>query len=105
MAPQSNKMVYEWESKRDECFMMYITQNKSLEEIIEFYRRQNFVPRYVVDSTALRQPDGQMRYVTLAVHSIFLPKALPFETILNRAAQSSRIYSLTPLSSPLSSSS
>ena len=43
-------MVYEWENKRDECYDMYITENKSLEEIIEFYRGQNFAPRYVVDS-------------------------------------------------------
>ena len=46
-------MVYEWDtSKRDECYRMYITEKKPLEEIIEFYRAQNFVPRYVVDSTS-----------------------------------------------------
>lgn len=45
-------MVYEWDNKRDECYCMYITENKSLEEIVGFYRSQNFVPRYVVDSTA-----------------------------------------------------
>ena len=55
-----SKMVYEWEIRRDEIYNMYITQNKSLEELIEFYRPQNFVPRYVVDSTALRQPVAQM---------------------------------------------
>ena len=56
------KMVYEWDNKRDECFDLYITQNKSLEEIIDFYKGQNFAPRYVVDSTALvlRQPLVQM---------------------------------------------
>lgn len=50
------KMVYEWDNKRDECYVMYITENRSLDEIIEFYKGQNFAPRYVVDSTALRQP-------------------------------------------------
>ena len=49
-----SKMVYEWEIRRNEIYDMYITQNKSLEEIIEYYRAQKFVPRYVVDSTALR---------------------------------------------------
>ncbi|KAL6713775.1 hypothetical protein ACLMJK_008267 [Lecanora helva] len=38
------KMVYEWEQRRDEIYDMYITQNKSLEEIMDFYRPQNFVP-------------------------------------------------------------
>lgn len=51
-----DKMVYEWDNKRDECYVMYITENKSLDEIIEFYKGQDFAPRYVVDSTALRQP-------------------------------------------------
>lgn len=50
------KMVYEWDNKRDECYVMYITENKSLDEIIEFYKNQNFAPRYVVNSTVLRQP-------------------------------------------------
>ena len=45
------KMVYEWDGKRDECYRLYITENKSLEDIVELYRVQNFVPRYVVDST------------------------------------------------------
>lgn len=45
-------MVYNWENKRDEIYVMYITENKSLDEIIEFYRGQNFAPRYVVDYTA-----------------------------------------------------
>lgn len=54
------KMVYEWDNRRDEIYTMYITENKSLEEIIEFYRAQNFAPRYVVDSTVLRQPVVQM---------------------------------------------
>lgn len=49
-----NKMVYEWDQKRDECYVMYITQNRSLDEIIDFYRERNFAPRYVVvDSTGV----------------------------------------------------
>ena len=46
------KMVYEWDNKRDECFNMYITENKSLEEIIAHFRDdKNFTPRYLASCT------------------------------------------------------
>ena len=46
------KMVYEWDNKREECFNMYITENKSLEEIIAHFRDdKNFTPRYLASCT------------------------------------------------------
>ena len=46
------KMVYDWDNKRDICFDMYITENKSLEEIIAHFRDdKNFTPRYVAACT------------------------------------------------------
>ena len=46
------KMVYEWDNKREECFNMYITENKSLEEIIAHFRDdKNFTPRYPASCT------------------------------------------------------
>ena len=46
------KMVYEWDNKREDCFNMYITENKSLEEIIAHFRDdKNFTPRYLASCT------------------------------------------------------
>jgi len=75
-------MVYEWDNKRDECYFMYITEKKSLEEIIEFYKGQNFAPRYVVDSTAL---STAATCATFALKLIFKPTpstVLPTERFL-----------------------
>ena len=45
-------MVYEWDNKLDECYNLYITENKSLEEIIAHFRDdKNFTPRYVDSCT------------------------------------------------------
>ena len=50
------KMVYEWDNKRDECYNLYITENKSLEEIIAHFRDdKNFTPRYVDSCTHTRR--------------------------------------------------
>lgn len=69
------KMVYDWDDKRDECYVMYITENKSLDEIIEFYKRKDFAPRYVVDSTALRQTVAHWLFCsTSCVHGLWSSK-------------------------------
>ena len=42
------RMVYDWEGKEELCYKLYITENKSLEEIMEFFKvTQDFTPRYV----------------------------------------------------------
>lgn len=42
------RMVYDWEGKEELCYKLYITENKSLEEIMEFFKlHQDFTPRYV----------------------------------------------------------
>lgn len=44
------RMVYDWEGKEELCYKLYITENKSLEEIMEFFKvTQDFAPRYVVE--------------------------------------------------------
>ena len=43
--PPDGKMVYDWAEKRDICYYMYITESKSLEDIIEYWREKNFTPR------------------------------------------------------------
>ena len=41
-------MVYDWEGKEAVCYKLYITENKSLEEIMEFFKvTEDFTPRYV----------------------------------------------------------
>lgn len=41
------KMVYDWDSAKEEtCYRMYIEEKRSLEEIMEYYKSQNFTPRY-----------------------------------------------------------
>lgn len=41
-------MVYDWEGKEATCFQMYIQENQSLEEIMEYFKvEHNFAPRYV----------------------------------------------------------
>ena len=38
-------MVYDWEGKEHVCHRMYIEEKKSLEEIMEYMRREmNFAP-------------------------------------------------------------
>ncbi|KAK5950740.1 hypothetical protein OHC33_008123 [Knufia fluminis] len=38
-------MVYEWDQYRDECFRLYITERKSLEDIMQWMKEQhNFAP-------------------------------------------------------------
>lgn len=40
------KMVYDWDSAKEEtCYRMYIEEKRSLEEIMEYYKNQNFTPR------------------------------------------------------------
>lgn len=39
-------MVYDWEGKEELCYKLYITENKSLEEIMEFFKvNDDFTPR------------------------------------------------------------
>lgn len=41
------KMVYDWESKEELCYRMYIEEKKSLDEIIEYLKEEHqFTPRY-----------------------------------------------------------
>ncbi len=43
---QMPKMVYDWASKEDICYDLYINQKKPLEEIMEYLRdRHDFTPR------------------------------------------------------------
>ena len=40
-------MVYDWESKEEICYRLYIEEKKSLEEIMEFMKENyKFAPRY-----------------------------------------------------------
>jgi hypothetical protein len=39
-------MVYDWDNAKEEtCYRMYIEEKRSLEEIMEYYKNQNFTPR------------------------------------------------------------
>jgi hypothetical protein len=41
-------MVYDWDSGKEEiCYRMYIEEKRSLEEIMDYFKNQNFTPRYV----------------------------------------------------------
>lgn len=52
-AKVTGEMVYDWEGKETTCYEMYITQNKSLEEIMELFKVEyNFAPRYVILSSS-----------------------------------------------------
>ena len=45
---EDDNMVYDWEGKEATCFQMYIQENRSLEEIMEYFKvEHNFAPRYV----------------------------------------------------------
>ncbi len=72
------KMVYEWDDKRDACYVMYIMENKSLDEIIEFYKNKSFAPRYVVDS--LRQPAAHWLFWSTPL-ILLLPWAAELRTL------------------------
>lgn len=50
---EDGNMVYDWEGKEATCFQMYIQENKSLEDIMEFFKLEhNFAPRYVMKRRA-----------------------------------------------------
>lgn len=72
------KMVYEWDDKRDACYVMYIMENKSLDEIMEFYKNKSFAPRYVVDS--LRQPAARWLFWSTRLN-LLLPCAVELRTL------------------------
>jgi hypothetical protein len=38
-------MVYDWDNKEELCYRMYIEEKKSLEEIMEYFKENNFAPR------------------------------------------------------------
>jgi hypothetical protein len=41
-------MVYRWRLYRDICYRLYVEENKSLDEVIQYMREEhNFTPRYV----------------------------------------------------------
>ena len=43
---EDDEMVYDWDGKEATCFQMYIEENKSLEEIMQWFKeKQNFAPR------------------------------------------------------------
>ena len=43
---EDDEMVYDWDGKEATCFQMYIEENKSLEEIMAYFKENhNFAPR------------------------------------------------------------
>lgn len=40
-------MVYDWDDKESECYRLYVEERKSLDEVIDYFKQQGFVPRYV----------------------------------------------------------
>lgn len=39
-------MVYDWDDKEDACYRMYIEEKKSLEEIMDYFKKElKFNPR------------------------------------------------------------
>jgi len=57
-------MVYDWDSGKEEtCYRMYIEEKRSLEEIMEYFKNQNFTPRYgpTTDTLAVKDAVGFAR--------------------------------------------
>lgn len=52
------KSVYDWDGKRDRLYELYITENKSMDEVMAAYADGGFMPRYVNEdiSTASHSP-------------------------------------------------
>lgn len=47
-------MVYRWEQHRQTCYRLYVEENKSLEEVVEYMRvHHNFTPRCVFPLVSL----------------------------------------------------
>lgn len=45
-------MVYDWENKEEVCYRLYIEEKKSLEEIMEYMKKEyKFTPRYATTIT------------------------------------------------------
>jgi hypothetical protein len=50
-------MVYDWENKEEICYRMYIEEKKSLEEIMDYMKKEHkFAPRYVQPDVLRRTP-------------------------------------------------
>ena len=42
------KMVYDWDDKLDDAYRLYVEQRMSLDQVMEWFRREKgFAPRYV----------------------------------------------------------
>lgn len=68
---EDDMMVYDWEGKEATCFQMYIQENKSLEDIMEFFKvEHNFAPRYVIDCGRLRWPKGVLIKRIASTHMV-----------------------------------
>lgn len=52
-------MVYDWDDSQKEeiCYRMYIEEKRSLEEIMDYFKNQNFTPRYARSTGALLVKD------------------------------------------------
>lgn len=71
-------MVYDWEGREATMRALYIDQNKSLEEVMDWFRaNQNFTPRYVCRDPKELYGDelrGAVVTVISASRSLLLPK-------------------------------
>lgn len=42
-------MVYNWEGKEDDCYRLYIEENKSVEQVAQYMKEHyNFDPRFAI---------------------------------------------------------
>lgn len=45
-------MGYDWSDKEADCFRLYVQEGKSMDDVIDWFRREKgFAPRYVLQST------------------------------------------------------
>lgn len=46
-------MVYNWDGKEAECYRLYVSEKKSLDEVIDYWEQRGFTPRQVRVGIAL----------------------------------------------------
>jgi hypothetical protein len=40
-------MVYNWDGKEAECYRLYVQERRSMNEVVAYWGRRGFEPRYV----------------------------------------------------------
>ncbi len=86
-------MMYAWEENRERCYQLYVTEGKSMDEVMELMRLQHdFAPRYVsIGVTAI------LRFLAFRTETSMSPDARPSTLRLSTKTDDEAVRYLLPI--------